>query len=329
MNELKNSKILIIGGAGFVGSFTADLLLDEDAKEIILVDNLIRGSEDNIKNAVRSGKVKFVKGDIRDVKLLNEVFEGVDYCFHMAALRITRCRDNPKEALEIMHQGTFNVVEACIEHKIKKLVAASSASVYGQADNFPTKETHHPYNNRTLYGALKLANELMYRAFSDTHGLKYVGLRYFNIYGPRMDTEGAYTEVLVRWYYLIKEGKPPLIFGDGDQTMDFVYIEDVARSNILAMKSSVADKIFNIACGKETSLKELCLLFLEVMRSDIKPRFLPLPNERNQIEVRRRLAEVSQAKTHIDFEAKVPLREGLKKLVAWLDKKTEKLSVIT
>ena len=199
--------------------------------------------------------------------------------------------------------------------------------MYGQADSFPTKETHHPYNNYTLYGALKLSNELMYRAFFNTNGLQYVGLRYFNIYGPRMDIEGAYTEVLIRWYYLIKEGKSPIIFGDGGQTMDFVYVEDVARSNILAMKSPAKDKVFNIACGKETSLKELCLLLLEVMGSEVKPKFLPLPEKRSQVEVRRRLADTSQAKKHIGFEANVQLKEGLKKLVAWLDKKTERLDV--
>ena len=319
MHNLKNSRVLITGGAGFVGSFIADLLVDEGVKEIILLDNFVRGSKKNVEKALSSGIVTLVEGDICDIELLNALFENVEYCFHMAALRITRCAENPREALEVMFDGTFNVIEACIQHQVKKIVAASSASIYGQAEIFPIHENHHPYNNRTLYGAAKTANELMLRAFHDMNKLDYVAMRYFNVFGPRMDTEGKYTEVLIRWYHLIKQGKPPLIFGDGDQSMDFVFVEDVARSNILALKSDVTDEIFNVASQVETSLKELCHALLKAMKSDLKPEFLPLPPERKAVEVKRRLADTTKAKEMIGFEATVSLEDGLKSLVNWLD----------
>ena len=316
---LRNSRVLITGGAGFVGSFIADHLIAEGVKEIILLDNFVRGSKNNIEKALSSGIVTLVDGDIRDIELLYVLLENVDYCFHMAALRITRCSENPREALEVMFSGTFNVIEACIRHQVRKIVVASSASIYGQAEMFPTHENHHPYNNRTLYGAAKTANELMLRAFHDMNKLDYVAMRYFNIFGPRMDTEGKYTEVLIRWYYLIKQGKPPLIFGDGRQSMDFVFVEDVARANILGLKSEVTNEVFNVGNQVETSLEELCYALLKAMKSDLKPKYLPLPPERKSVEVRRRLADMSKAKEMIGFEAKVSLDDGLTRLVNWLD----------
>jgi UDP-glucose 4-epimerase len=320
VNGLAGSRVLITGGAGFVGSHIADHLIGEEAvAEVILVDNLLRGSRRNVEDALRSGRVKLVEGDIRDRPLLDRVFPGVDYCFHMAALRITRCAENPREALEVMYDGTFNVIEACVRHHVKKLVAASSASVLGTADVFPTREDHHPYNNRTLYGAAKLANELMYRAFNDMYGLPYAALRYFNIYGPRMDREGKYTEVLIRWYDLVRKGQQPLIFGEGDQTMDFVFVEDVARANVLAMKSGVSDQVLNVASGTETSLAQLCDALLESMGSDLRPKHVPLPAERKAVEVRRRLADTGKAADLIGFRANVSLADGLRRLVTWLD----------
>jgi UDP-glucose 4-epimerase len=286
---------------------------------VVHLDNMLRGSRRNIEDALRSGRARLVEGDIRDRALLEQLFPGVDYVFHMAALRITRCAENPREALEVMHDGAFNVVEACARHKVKKLVAASSASIYGTADHFPTREDHHPYNNRTLYGAAKMASELMYRAFNDMCGLPYVAMRYFNVYGPRMDTEGKYTEVLIRWYRLIKKGEPPLIFGEGDQSMDFVYVEDVARANVLAMKADVSDQVFNVACGRETSLRQLCDALLATMGSALEPKHVPLPAERKAVEVRRRLADTSKAAKLLGFEARVRLEEGLSRLVRWLD----------
>lgn len=319
MNSLSGARVLITGGAGFIGSHITDQLLSEDVGEIILVDDLIRGSRENVAEALKSGKVKLIKGDIRDEVLLDDLFEKIDYCFHMAAFRINQCVAEPRAAFEVMFGGTFNVAEACLKHKIKKIVVASSASIYGTAEKFPTDERHHPYNNHTLYGAAKVANEGIFRSFYDMYGLAYNAMRYFNVYGPRMDIHGKYTEVLIRWYHLIKQGSQPLIFGDGKQSMDFISVEDVARANILALKAPVSDEAFNVACGVETNLHELCLLFLEVMNSPLKPKFVPLPEERKNVEVTRRLADISKAAALIGFRPRFNLRQGLQNLVQWLD----------
>ncbi len=318
MNNISGSRILITGGAGFIGSTIADQLLKENIKEIVLLDNFIRGSEDNVKNILSTGKVKLIKGDIRDRGILDNLFQGIDYCFHMAALRINQCAAEPREALEVMFDGAFNVAEACVKHEIKKIIIASSASIYGAAEVFPTKEGHHPYNNHTLYGVAKAANEGIFRSFYDMHMLDYNAMRYFNVFGPRMDTHGKYTEVLIRWYHSIKQGKQPLIYGDGKQTMDFIYIEDVARANILGLKASATDQVFNVASGVETSLETLCFALLKVMKSDLKPKYIPIPAERKKVEVRRRLADVSKARDLLGFEAKVPLMQGLEKLIKWI-----------
>jgi UDP-glucose 4-epimerase len=320
MPDLSQSRVLITGGAGFIGSHIADQLLErERVGEVILLDNLLRGSPTNVEAALATGRARLVEGDIRDRALLDRLLAGVDYVFHMAALRITRCAENPREALEVMYDGTFNVVEACLAHGVKKLVAASSASIYGMASEFPTREDHPPYANRTLYGAAKAANELMYRAFADMSGLQYAAMRFFNVYGPRMDREGKYTEVLIRWYDLLRRNEPPVIFGEGDQTMDFVFVEDVARANVLAMKAAVTNEVFNVACGVETSLKQLCEGLIAAMGARAAPRHVPLPPERKAVEVRRRLADVSKAERLLGFRAAVQLDEGLRRLVSWLD----------
>lgn len=319
MNELKDARVCITGGAGFVGSFTAEMLLAEGVKEIVIVDNLIRGSRANIAGIMESGRVTFIEGDIRDRVVVDKAVAGADYCFHLAALRITHCIESPREAVEVMINGTFDVAEACVKNKVKKVVAASSASIYGTADNFPTREIHHPYNNKTLYGAAKVANELMFRSFCSMYGLSYAMLRYFNVYGPRMDIHGKYTEVLIRWYDAIRAGTEPLIYGDGKQTMDFVYIEDVARANILALKADVKDEVFNVASGVETSLEELCFAILDVMGSKLKPKYVQISDDRKKVEVHRRLADTAKARDMIGFRAGVPLPDGLRRLVAWLD----------
>lgn len=311
---MQNKRVLITGGAGLVGSHIADLLVKEGVSEIIVLDNFTRGCLANLAWAQANGPVVLVKGDIRDQKLLADVMQGVEYVFHQAAIRITQCAEEPRLALEVLADGTFNVLEAAVNAKVKKVVAASSASVYGMAEDFPTTETHHPYNNRTIYGAAKVFNEGLLRSFYDMYGLDYVALRYFNVYGSRMDIYGVYTEVLIRWMDRIIAGQPPLIFGDGQQTMDFVYIEDIARANILAAKADATDEVFNVASGTETSLDELAYSLLKVMGSDLKPEYGP---ERKVNSVQRRLASTTKAKDLLGFEAEISLEEGLTRLVNW------------
>lgn len=311
---MQNSRILITGGAGLVGSHIADQLVKEGTTEVVIFDNFVRGRCENLAWANAHGSVKIVEGDIRDQKLLAEVMQGVDVVFHQAAIRITQCAEEPRLALEVLVDGTFNVLEAAVKAGVKKVVAASSASVYGMAAEFPTTESHHPYGNRTLYGAAKTFNEGLLRSFYEMYGLDYVALRYFNIYGPRMDIYGVYTEVLIRWMERIAAAQPPLIFGDGSQTMDFVYIEDIARANILAADSDVTDEVFNVASGVETSLNELAISLLKVMGSDLKPEYGP---ERKVNPVQRRLADVSKAQQLLGFEAQVTLESGLRQLVNW------------
>lgn len=317
--NLKGATVLITGGAGFVGSHIVDLLLQEDVTEIRIIDNLLRGRKENIEDAVRSGKVTFREGDIRDTSLVDALTKDTDIVFHQAALRITKCAEEHNECLDVMVGGTMNVLNACLKHNVKKVVAASSASVYGLADEFPTKETHHPYNNRTLYGACKSFNELMLRSFFEMYGLDYVALRYFNVYGPRMDLHGAYTEVLIRWLDRIDAHEPPLIFGDGKQTMDFVYSEDVARANILAAQADITDEVFNVASGIETSLVQLLELLLQVTGSRLKPEFR---DERKVNPVKRRLSSVDKAEKLLGFRSEITLEEGLRRLIAW--RKSEK-----
>ncbi|RUO98181.1 MAG: NAD-dependent epimerase/dehydratase family protein [Hyphomicrobium sp.] len=312
---MDGANILVTGGCGLVGSTTIDLLLqDHKPGKIVILDNLDRGTIGNVENALRDPRVELVKGDIRDVATVNRVTEGMDAVIHMATLRITACAEQPRAALEVMCDGSFNVLEAAQAKGVKKFVTASSASIYGLADIFPTKEDHHPYNNRTWYGASKIMLEGLLRSFNDMYGLPYVALRYFNVYGPRMDIYGKYTEVLIRWMERIEAGQPPLIFGDGLQTMDFIYIDDVARSNILALQSDKSDNVYNVASGVETSLNDLAYALLRVMGSTMKPEYGP---ERKVNPVSRRLADTTAAEKDLGFRAEVDLDEGLRRLVHW------------
>jgi perosamine synthetase len=311
---LNGSRVLITGGAGLIGSHIADLLVSEDVKEIVVLDNFTRGRKQNLSSALESGRVTIVEGDVRDRRVVERALEGIDLVFHQAAIRITQCAEEPRLALEVLVNGTFNVVEAALKARVKKIVAASSASVYGLADEFPTSESQHPYHNRTLYGGAKAFNEALLRSFHDMHGLPYVALRYFNVYGPRMDVFGVYTEVLIRWMENIATSRPPKIFGDGRQTMDFVHVSDIARANILAAKADVSDEVFNVASGVETSLNDLAQTLLEVMNSSLSPEFGP---ERKVNPVPRRLADTAKARRLLGFEAKVTLAQGLRGLVEW------------
>lgn len=312
--KIQGNKFLVTGGAGLMGSHIADRLLAGGASDIILLDNFVRGSMHNIEVQLRDPRVKLVKGDIRNLELLMELAEGVDGIFHMAAIRITACADNPREAMEVMLMGTHNVLQTAVERNVGRLLYASSASIYGLADTFPTNEKHHPYNNRTYYGAAKVAGEGMVRSFAEMYGLQYVALRYFNVYGPRMDIDGKYTEVLVRWLDRIGAGQTPMIFGDGSQTMDMVYIDDVINANILAMESDVTDEVFNVASGTETSLLGLLQTLLKVTGSSLEPEFMP---ERTVNPVPKRLADTRKAADLLGFTAKVNVEEGLRRLITW------------
>jgi UDP-glucose 4-epimerase len=316
--QIDGAKILVTGGCGLIGSTTIDVLLrDYSPEKIVIFDNLSRGSLGNVKDALNDPRVELIQGDIRDVPALHRVAKGMDAVIHMAAIRITACAAEPREALEVMCDGSFNVLEAAQAAGVKKFVTASSASVYGLADIFPTKEDHHPYNNRTWYGAGKVMLEGLLRSFYDMYGQDYVAFRYFNVYGPRMDVHGKYTEVLIRWMERIANGQPPLILGDGTTSMDFVYIEDVARANVAGLASDATDEIFNVASGVETSLNELAAALMKVMGASYTPEYGP---ERKVNAVSRRLADTSKAKQMLGFEAKVDLEEGLERLVAWWEK---------
>ncbi|WP_196807363.1 SDR family NAD(P)-dependent oxidoreductase [Candidatus Solirubrobacter pratensis] len=311
---IRGERILVTGGAGTIGSNIADQLVEAGAGEVVVLDNFVRGRRDNLAWAQDNGNVTLVEGDICDRELVRELVDGVSVVFHQAALRITQCAEEPRLAVEVLVDGTFNVVEAAAQAGVRKLVAASSASIYGLAESFPTTERNHPYANDTLYGAAKTFNEGLLRSFHAMAGLDYVALRYFNVYGPRMDIHGVYTEVLVRWMERIAAGQPPLIFGDGAQTMDFVFTTDIARANILAATSDVTDRVYNVASGTETSLLELANALLRVMGSDLSVEFGP---ERAVNGVTRRLADTTAAREDLGFVAETDLESGLAQLVEW------------
>jgi len=306
--------VLITGGAGLIGSHIADEMVRSGAPEVVVLDNFSRGRRENLQQATASGRVRLVEGDVRDLQDVARAMEGVSLVFHQAAIRITQCAEEPRLAKEVLVDGTFNVLEAAVRAGVRKVVAASSASVYGLAEMFPTAETHHPYANRTLYGAAKLFDEALLRSFNDMYGLDYLALRYFNVYGPRMDAHGAYTEVLIRWMDAIAAGKPPLIFGDGSDTADFVHVADVARANVLAASAPISDAVFNVGTGVETTLSSLADMLLSVMQSKLRPEHVP-PRKVNPVS--RRLASVDDARHKLGFRAAVSLEEGLRSLVAW------------
>lgn len=325
MNPIEGRKLFITGGAGFVGSTTADQLLEMGAAEVRVLDNFIRGSIRNLEDAQETGRLTLVEGDVRDADLVDSLTNGVDYVFHMAALRITRCAEAPREAVEVLVNGTSNVLESAVRHKVKKIVAASSASVYGDPSYLPMDEGH-PFNNRTLYGACKIANEQILRSYYEMFKLPYVAFRYFNIYGPRMDLDGVYTEVLVRWLDAIDAGLPPKIFGDGVQSMDFVHVEDVARANIAGLVSDVTDEVFNVGTGVETTLNELCRKLLKVTGSSLKPEHHEARKVNN---VRARRATTEKAESMLGFKANIDLEAGLKMLTAWRDQIKSELTATT
>ena len=311
---IAGARVLVTGGAGTIGSHVVDQLVRGGAAQVVVLDNLVRGRRANLDRSLANGPVELVEGDIRDRTLVHDLTAGKDLVFHLAALRITQCAQEPRLALESLVDGTFTVIEAAAEAGVRKVIASSSASVYGMAEQFPTTERHHPYHNDTFYGAAKAFNEGMLRSFHAMYGLDYVALRYFNVYGPRMDAHGVYTEVLIRWMERIARGEPPLIFGDGKQTMDFVHVHDIARANLRAARAEVTDTVYNIASGTETSLLDLARALLHAMDSALTPQFGPA---RTVNGVTRRLADISAAARDLGWRPEIGLDDGLRGLVKW------------
>ena len=314
MKGITGQRFLVTGGAGTIGSTIVDQLVAAGAGEVVVLDNLVRGRTENLAEALASGPVRLVEGDIRDRDTVRSLVQGMDVVFHQAAIRINQCAVEPRLALEVLVDGTYEVVEAAADAGVRKVVAASSASVYGLAEEFPTRENHHPYANDTLYGAAKTFNEGLLRSFRSMRGLDYVVLRYFNVYGPRMDAFGVYTEVLIRWMERIAAGQAPLILGDGLQTMDFVFTEDIARANLLAAASDTTDEIFNIGSSTEVSLLQLAEVLQRVMGSELPLEFGPA---RPVNGVTRRLADTTRAREALGWKPEVSLEDGLLRLVTW------------
>lgn len=315
---IKNSKILVIGGAGFIGSFVAAELLKEGAAEVIIYDNFTRGKMDNIKHLLKVNRCRINQngGDIRDVDLLNDVMQGVDYVFHLAAMWLLHCKDYPRTAFHVNIEGTFNVLEACVKNHVKKLIYSSSASVYGDAIEVPMSESH-PFNNRNFYGATKIAGEAMCTAINDRYGLPIIGLRYMNVYGPNQDQNAAYTGVIPIMLNKIDDNEPPTINGDGSQSYDFIYVEDVAKANISALKSNVDIGFYNVGTEVQTSIRELCDTILRLKNSSLKVNYKPYSQSDARQFVQNRIGSAKKAELEIGFKYKYNLEEGLKKLIEW------------
>lgn len=310
--DLLNKKIMLIGGAGLVGSHIVDQLITQPVSEILVYDNFIRGKESNLREAVKDPRVKIIRSSMNDEHALQTALKGVDGVFLLASLWLGECVNDPGSAWEVNVMGSWNVVKACRELGVKRLVYSSSASVYGNALVIPMTE-EHPYNNRTTYGATKIAIEQMLRAIYEQHRLPYVGLRYMNIYGPRMDYEGTYVSVIMKVLDRIFAGQRPQVFGDGSQTYDFIYVSDIARANLLAMQADCSDEFFNIGMGEGTTIRQLVDMLLELTGSQLEPEYLP----QAQSFVTHRIGSVEKAEKLLGFRATTPLLEGLRRVVEW------------
>lgn len=321
--DIKGKRLLVIGGAGLIGSHTVDTLIKQDVREVIIYDNFVRGREDNLKNALKDPRVRIfdIGGDICQTDILESALTDVDGVFHFAALWLLQCHDFPRAAFDVNIRGTFNVFEACVKKKIQRLVYSSSASVYGDAVQEPMDEDH-PFNNKNFYGATKIAGEAMARAFHHRYGLPVVGLRYMNVYGPRQDYQGAYIAVIMKMLDAIDKGQGPTIMGDGSEAFDFVAVEDCAKANLCAMGSPVVDRFYNVGTGKRTSLKALAEMVVELTGCEKEINYAP----RSQATfVRNRIGSPKRAREEIGFEAAVDLQEGLKRVIDW--RKTHKSEV--
>ena len=313
--DLNGKKLVVVGGAGLIGSHTVDRLLKEDVKEILIYDNFLRGSRENLQDAMRDPRVKIydIGGDIMQTDILEAAFEGADGVFHLAALWLLQCHDFPRSAFDVNVRGTFNVMEACVKKGVKRLVYSSSASVYGDAIEEPMTEDH-PFNNKNFYGATKIAGEAFLRAFHQRYGLNYVGLRYMNVYGPRQDYRGAYIAVIMKMLDAIDKGDSPTILGDGSEAFDFVAVEDCGLANVCAMKGETTDRFYNVGTGKRTSLKELAEMLIKLTGSTKPINYAP----RSQATlVRNRVGCPKRASAEIGFTADIGLMDGLNRLIEW------------
>jgi UDP-glucose 4-epimerase len=316
--NIENSKILVIGGAGFIGSFVVSELLKENVVEVVVYDNFARGQRDYLTEQLKDSRCSIfpIGGDIRELDILNAAMEGKDYVICLAAMWLLHCKDYPRTAFEVNIAGTFNVLEACVKNNIKKLIWSSSASVYGDAVELPMTE-NHPFLNKNFYGASKIAGEAMATAFNDRYGLPIIGLRYMNVYGPHQDQTAAYTGVVPIMLNKIEANEAPEINGDGSQAYDFIYVEDVARCNVDALKSDVNFGMYNVGTEIQTSIKELCDLILELKQSELKVVYKPYSADDARALVQNRIGSRVKAETELNFLYKYSLREGLLKLIDW------------
>jgi UDP-glucose 4-epimerase len=312
--DIRGSRVLVIGGAGFIGSHVVDELTKEDVKEIVVYDNFCRGTMENLKCALGDPRVRIyeVGGDICQTDILDSAMEGMDYVIHLAALWLLQCYEYPRAAFDVNIKGTFNVLEACVKSKVRKLIYSSSASVYGDAIEIPMTEDH-PFNNKTFYGATKVAGEQMCRAFYHRYGLNYVGLRYMNVYGPRQDYRGAYIAVIMKILDRLDKGLPAIVYGDGSQAYDFIYVSDCAKANLCAMKSDITDAFDNVGRGIQTTIKELTEIIVEITHSGSHIQYEP----EGTTFVKNRVGCPKKAEAEIGFKAQFGLREGLEKLIEW------------
>lgn len=316
--NLSGARILVIGGAGFIGSFVVAELLKTDVAQVVIYDNFARGKQSNIEQYLVDPRCTIYPngGDIRETDLLDAAMQGMDGVIHLAAMWLLHCKDFPRTAFHVNIEGTFNVLEACVRNNIKRLVYSSSASVYGDAVEVPMTETH-PFNNRNFYGASKIAGEAMCHAFHDRYGLSYVGLRYMNVYGPHQDQTAAYTGVIPIMLNKIDANEAPVINGDGTQAYDFIYVEDVARFNVLALQSDVADEFYNVGTGVQTSIKQLCDTILDLKSSGLKVQYRPYSEDDARRMVQNRIGCPKKGERDLGFTYKYKLREGLQKLIDW------------
>ncbi len=317
-NDLKDKKILVIGGAGFIGSFVVSELLKEDVAEVVVYDNLARGKKEYLEDQLQDPRCSMFPfgGDIRETDILDVAMKDKDYVISLAAMWLLHCKDYPRTAFDVNIAGTFNVLEACVKNNIKKLIWSSSASVYGDAVELPMTESH-PFNNKNFYGASKIAGEAMCTAFNDRYGLEVIGLRYMNVYGPHQDQTAAYTGVVPIMLNKIEANEPPQINGDGSQAYDFIYVEDVARANIEALKSDQKFGMYNVGTEVQTSIKELCETILELKNSDLKVQYKPYSEDDSRALVQNRIGSAKKAKEEINFEYKFNLEQGLQRLIDW------------